>query len=164
MLIQIANANDKHIIGQYAGDIGKYSFGVGQQITSWYSLSLHYGQVEGNKFHNKIETYTLKNNFHLFKYNRSHYQYRLLTGLSLLHIPGRKYETDEVSGASSNYYRQSSYRAIVYLTHEFVYKNLYSMYFESGVNDIWLTNSYNNDSINIRDHVSLGIGFRYWFR
>ena len=164
LIVQVAFGNDKQIITQYAGDIGKYSIGFGQEFSSWYSYSFHYGIVPPNSFQNKIETFTLKNNFHIYEYDYSDFEYKLFMGLGIFHVPGRKYETNNISGPKSDYYRQSSYRAIAYLSHEIVYKQKYSMYLESGVNDIWLTNSYNNDSIKLEDHVSLGLGIRYWFR
>jgi hypothetical protein len=151
------------IIFQYAGDIGKYSLGYGKQVNKIYSFSLHYGLAPANDIQNKIETYTFKNNLNLFSTQGKLFQYSLYTGLGLFHIPGNKYKTHEQDGVSDNYYRQSSIRGLAYIGHELQYGKKASIYLESGMNDIWIINSINNDSIDYRDHVSLGIGFKYKF-
>lgn len=152
-----------HLLMQYAGEIGKYSIGYGKDFTDFYRLSFHYGYVPGNELQNKIETYTVKNNFRLFNYDYKKVMYSLYTGVALYHVPGDKYKTQEHSDTPDNYYRQSSIRGLLYLGHEFSYNVTNSIYLESGVNDVWIINSANNDSVDIEDHVSLGIGFNHRF-
>ena len=159
---QSANALNQAIF-QYAGEIGKYSFGVGDDFNKYYTYSFHYGYVPGNSIQNKIETYTFKNNLNLYRYNYKSFLYTLYGGLALYHVPGNKYKTQEISDAPDNYYRQSVLRGLAYLGHNFRYKESHSIYFESGINDIWLINSANNDSVKLEDHVSLGIGYNFKF-
>ncbi len=151
------------IIFQYAGDIGKYSFGVGKKLLPYYSVSLHYGIVPANDIQNKIETYTIKNNFKIYSNEFKVMTYKLYSGLGLFHVPGDKYKTHEYAGIEDDYYRQSSIRGLVYIGHEFEVKKYGAMYLESGMNDIWIINSINNDSIDYKDHVSLGLGYKYRF-
>ncbi len=152
----------ENIIFQYAGEIGKYSLGTEKHFTDYYSLSFHYGIVPENEIQDKIETYTLKNTFRLFRYNHKELDYRFYSGLGLFHVPGSKYETQNLDEAPNNYYRQSSIRGLLYIGHEVTLKKT-SIYLESGINDIWLINSVNNDSVDWQDHVSLGIGLKYKF-
>lgn len=158
-----ANPIDK-VVFQYAGEIGKYSFGVGKKINKYYSLSLHYGIVPATEIQNKIETYAFKNNLHLFQIEYKKLNYEFYTGINMFHVPGDKYKTQEISGGTpDNYYRQSSVRAMVYLGNEVSYGKNVSFYAESGIDDIWIISSTNNDSIDYKDHVSLGVGFNYKF-
>lgn len=156
-------AQENNFILQYAGDIGKYSAGIGKSLTKNYRISLHYGFVPPNQIQNKIETYTFKNSYSLFFYNYQKIDYILYTGVALYHVPGDKYKTQEISSIPDNYYRQSSIRAQLYIGHEFRLEETNSIYLESGVNDIWIINSINNDSIDLKDHVSLGLGYKYRF-
>jgi hypothetical protein len=151
------------MIFQYAGDIGKYSVGYGKQFNSVYGIRVHYGIVPANDIQDKIETYTIKNNFTVFDYDYKKMHYKLYSGLGFYHVPGDKYKTNELAGTPSDYYRQSSVRAMLYIGHEFIYNQKNSIYLESGVNDVWLINSSNNDSIDYEDHVVLGIGVTYHF-
>ena len=152
-----------NVIYQYAGDIGKHSIGTEFKFKFWYGMSVHYGIVPANEFQNKIETYTLKNNFYLFHYGYKNISYELYSGIGLFHVPGNKYKTHEEAGVHNNYYRQSSIRGMLYIGHQFNYKKHSSIYLESGINDIWIINSYNNDSIDYRDHVTLGVGYKFYF-
>lgn len=156
------NSYNKAVI-QHAGEIGKFSFGLGRRVSEYYSFSAHYGFVPKNKLQNKIETYTLKNNLHLFKYELRPLVLESYIGVGLFHVPGNKYKTHEFDGTDDNYYRQSSVRGLLYFGVELSYRNIGSFYFESGVNDIWIINSINNDTIDYKDHVSLGVGVNYHF-
>jgi hypothetical protein len=149
------------ILFQFAGDIGKYSFGVEKEFNSTYSLSAFYGFVPANGIQDKIETYTIKNTFNLFHFSYKKINYTFYTGLGIFHVPGKKYQTNNIDDAPNDYYRQSSLRGLVYIGHDFEYSNKASMYLETGINDIWLINSSNNSSVDYKDHLSLGIGFRY---
>ena len=157
------NPDKDKIIMQYAGDIGKYSAGVGRQLNKYYSFSLHYGVVPKTEIQSKIETYALKNNLHLYQIEYKRFLLDLYTGVTLYHAPGDKYKTQELSGIDNGYYRQSSIRGMLFLGNELSYRNKVSFYTESGINDIWIINSTNNDSIDYKDHVSLGMGFKYRF-
>lgn len=166
LIIIAFNANaytPESLLIQYAGDIGKYSIGASKNINNYYSISLHYGYVPSTAIQDKIETYTLKNNFNLARYNYQNFMYKLYTGLSLYHTPGNKYKTNEIAGAPNEYYRQSSIRGQIYIGHEFELYSTNAFYVESGINDIWLINSANNESVDYKDHLSLGIGYKYTF-
>jgi hypothetical protein len=163
-LLTYANTSSHdEIVFQYAGDIGKYSIGYGQQVNSRYSFRLHYGVVPANDIQDKIETYTIKNNLTVFDYSFKKSIYKLYTGLGLYHVPGNKYKTNELAGTPDEYYRQSSIRGILYIGHEFILHKKGSIYLESGLNDVWFINSSNNDSIDYKDHVVLGVGVTYHF-
>ena len=153
----------EQLVLQYAGDIGKFSLGYGKDLTDYYRISFHYGYVPANELQNKIETYTIKNNFSLWSYDYQQYQYTFYTGAALFHVPGNKYKTHEYSSTPDNYYRQSSIRGLVYIGHEMAYNKTNSIYLESGINDVWLINAANNDSVDIQDHVSLALGYNYRF-
>tara|TARA_B100001971_G_scaffold215193_1_gene260047 strand:- start:136113 stop:136637 length:525 start_codon:yes stop_codon:yes gene_type:complete len=150
-------------IVQYAGEIGKYSFGIGDDYNKTYHYSFHYGYVPSNSLQNKIETYTMKNNFNLFRYNYKNWDYRFYTGIAAFHVPGNKYKTHEISDAPDNYYRQSSIRGLFYFGHNIRFKDEHSIFLESGINDYWIVNAYNNNSVDFTDHVSLGIGYNLKF-
>lgn len=163
LLSNFTYAQDNSFILQYAGDIGKYSAGIGKSLTKNYRVSFHYGIVPPSPVQNKIETYTFKNSYSLFSYEYQELKYEFYIGAALYHVPGDKYKTQEIGSIPNNYYRQSSVRAQLYVGHEFRLEKANSIYLESGVNDIWIINSINNDSIALKDHVSLGLGFNYRF-
>jgi hypothetical protein len=148
---------------QHAGEIGQVSFGLGKKINKYYSFSVHYGFVPKNELQNKIETYTFKNNLHLYHLEYKSFVAETYMGLALYHVPGNKYKTHELGATENNYYRQSSVRGLAYLGFDLSYRNKVSFFAESGLNDIWIINSINNDSIDYKDHVSLGIGASYRF-
>lgn len=148
---------------QYAGDIGKYSIGYGKRFNDIYTLRLFYGIVPSNKLQNKIETYSIKNNFSIFYYDYKKLRYSLYLGLGLNHVPGDKYKTNELAETPDDYYRQSSLRGSLYIGHEIEYNKISSIYFESSINDVWIINSINNDTIDYKDHVTLGVGVTYKF-
>jgi len=159
-----ANAFEvENIIFQHAGDIGKYSIGSGKQINKYYSLSFHYGFVPANEIQSKIETYTVKNNLHVFGYDYKNHEYSLYTGISVYYFPNDKYQTSGVSEAPDDYYRQSQVRGQIYIGNRLTFNQKHSIYTESGINDLWVINSSNNDSIDYKDHVVLGIGYTYTF-
>jgi hypothetical protein len=159
--IELSNPVDR-VIFQYAGDIGKYSAGLGNRVNDWYSLSLHYGVVPKTDIQDKIETWAFKNNLHVFDYEYKSFALDFYLGINIYHIPGRKYQTDDITGADNGYYRQSSTRAMVYIGNGIKYEKHMEFYWESGLNDIWIINSTNNDSIDPKDHISLAIGLNYW--
>ena len=154
--------NNSKIVLQYAGEIGRYSAGFGHQFNNYYSISGHYGFVPSKEHQNKIETYTLKNNLHFWDYSIKGLDLDFYTGASLFHVPGNKYKTQSLAGTEDNYYRQSSIRSQVYVGNSLRYRNNMSFYWESGINDIWIINSANNDSIDPKNHISLALGFNYW--
>ena len=154
-------AKDSSVNLQFAGEIGKYSIGVGHRWSSWFYQAFHYGVVPKSESITKIETYALKNNFSFYDYEYNNFFTDFYFGVTAYYVPGSKYETDDLDSTPNGYYRQSSYRIILALGFEVVYDSLYAFYFETGVNDVWLINYYNNDSIEIKDHVSLALGFRW---
>jgi hypothetical protein len=157
-----ASAFDTAIF-QYAGDIGKYSLGAGKQVNEYYSLSLHYGFTPANGIQDKIETYTFKNNLHLYEYEYKNVEYSLYTGLSVYYFPSDKYKTNDISGPASDYYRQSQVRSQIYIGHQLTINRKHAIYIESGINDIWIINSYNNESVDYKDHIVMGLGYKYTF-
>lgn len=159
---QASEARSSHLIFQYAGDIGKYSAGYGHRFNKYYTLSGHYGFVPSNKRQNKIETYTVKNTLDLYEIGYKNLSFRFYTGAALFHVPGNKYKTQSLSTTEANYYRQSSIRGQLYIGNNVSYGNQVSFYWESGINDIWIINSSNNDSIDPKNHISLALGFNYW--
>ncbi len=163
VLADVSLYENNRIILQYAGEIGKYSVGIGKRINKYYSLSVHYGFVPATEIQNKIETYTFKNNLYIYSFGVEKFEIESYVGLALFHVPGNKYKTQELDGTPDDYYRQSSIRGLAYFGVDVSYRKDVSLYFESGINDIWIISSRNNDSIDYKDHVSLGIGGVYRF-
>lgn len=164
LLPTFVNAKESNkIVFQYAGEIGKYSVGFEREITSIYSISAHYGVVPPDNLNRKIETYTVKNNLKILNLKFKKIDYKFYFGLGLFHVPGNKYKTHEIEGVEDNYYRQSSLRGLIYLGHEVKLDQRAAIYLESGINDIWIINSINNDTIDYKNYVSLGIGFKHRF-
>ena len=81
-------------------------------------------------------------------------------------MTGLKYQTSRHESFPQEYYRMGSLRGLFYwgMTLESL-KNKYHMgYFEAGLNDIILTNYYNNpDVIDPLEYVSLALGYGYKF-
>lgn len=159
-----ANENkDTSFNFQYAGEIGKYSFGIGKRWNSWLYQGVHYGVVPKEDSISKIETYAIKTNFAYFDYSYKEFFLDLYIAIIGYYVPGEKYDTKNLKGTPNGYYRQSTYRGILGLGFELTYDKEYVFYFESGVNDVWLTNKYNNNSIDLSDHISSALGFRFIF-
>ena len=153
---------DKAVI-QYAGDIGKVSFGVEKEIKDYYWFSLHYGITPKTETSTRHETYTIKNNLRLYTYEKLEVKYQFYFGAAVFYIPGKHFATDQIDDAPDSYYRQSSFRALLYVGHEFNFLKKHTAYFESGVNDVWMIALVNNSSVSIFDHVTLSLGYKYRF-
>lgn len=151
---------------QYAGEIGFFSAGLGKNFTENYSLEYFHGYVPEDIGGHEIETFSLKNNYKLFKLERWGYFSDIYIGANVYHVTGLEYQTSRHSSFPEEYYRLGSIRAMFY-TGISIGSSKYSQhigYFESGLNDIVLINYLNNkDVINPADYVSLALGYGYLF-
>lgn len=150
---------------QYAGEIGLLAFGVGKNITPRYSLQFFYGYVPNTIAGKEIETYSFKNNY-IFKNTSIHpFDINFYGGMNIYHVIGLRYQTSRFASYPRNYYRTSSVRALLYLGLDVKLKGKNNQYyFETGINDIWLINYYNNpETIKPQDYVSLAFGWNKLF-
>lgn len=153
-----------HLKSQYAGEIGYISVGGGAKFKDYISVDVLYGVVPDSMNTEKIETIAIKNHYDLTKFELNHTRINPYLGLSVFHVLGKKYKTSQDEKYPNNYYPEASVRGYFFwgleLEPSFSGKN--SFYYEMGINDIWLVNYYNNsDVIDIRDHISLGLGWNY---
>lgn len=163
MLFLFNNANANffdYSKSQFAGEIGVISLGFGFINSDQSEYEFLYGLVPANYTESKpIETFA-------FKYNRGWFSYESLsfyTGAAIYHVIGLNYQTSRNGASPRNYYRLGSIRALFYYGLEYRHKK-HALYFENGINDIWLTNSINNpEAINPTDYMSMALGYRHLF-
>lgn len=151
---------------QFAGEIGTLAFGVGKQFTKIYSLDFFYGRVPESIGGIEINTFALKNNFNLFKFDFKNRPIRFYTGLGVYHVTGRRYKSSTRSEFPDGYYRIGSIRGLLYIGESISFgkKLKHRAYFESGLNDITLVNFINNsDSVDLFKNISLALGYSYYF-
>lgn len=147
---------------QHAGEIGYVSFGVGKNFTKKYFLEFFYGIVPKEINDEKLTTISIKNNYSLFDFEVNGLLSDIYTGVNIYHVQGKKYQTSRDSRFPNEYYRIGSLRGLFYLGYNVSYRDMkHQFYFESGANDIVLTNDYNNENVSFVDHLSLAIGYKY---
>jgi hypothetical protein len=147
---------------QFAGEIGFASVGLGKTYNR-YSLTGMYGivphELSGGGV---IETIAVRQTYLLTEWNRLSFY----GGLNVFHVLGLTYQSEKFKESPKGYYPIGSIRGLLNLG---ISLNLEkdgskSFYFESGLNDLWITNSIvNNRSINPLDHASLAIGLKQRF-
>lgn len=148
---------------QYAGEIGFLSLGVGVYPTKRYTLGFMYGYVPPETAKGPgVQTIVLRQTYKLGNF----YNIDFYTGLNLYHVMGAEFKTSQMKDAPRSYYPIGSIRGLLNLGTEVAFKhnkNLF-LYFESGINDIWLVNYYNNPkTVSFLEHLSLGLGFKHRF-
>lgn len=150
---------------QYAGEIGILSFGLGRTITKNYSFDILYGYVPESEAGKEIETYSFKNDYKFFRYEKHPYLMSIYMGVNVYHVIGLRYQTSRFASYPRNYYRISSIRTLLYLGVELeTQSNRNSFFFESGMNDIWIINYYNNQNVlDPKDYISLATGWNHTF-
>lgn len=151
-----------HFTSQFAGEIGLISFGVGKEFNR-YSIGGMYGivptELSGGPL---IETVTLRQTIKLLYWRRLSFYF----GLNVFHVLGIHYRTNDYGDVPDRYYPLGSIRALLNLGIATALNNRESqfIYFEAGLNDIALINYYNNNEvIDVRNEISLAIGFRQHF-
>jgi hypothetical protein len=145
---------------QHAGEIGLLAFGLGKKISKKYQFDILYGYVPKNIAGTEIETYSFKNDYLMYEYEFLNRLQHLYIGVNIYHVIGLKYQTSRLNSYPRNYYRMSSIRFMPYLGYKILWNKKSEFFLESGVNDIWLVNYYNNlDEINLADYASLAIGW-----
>lgn len=146
-----------HFLGQYAGEIGFISLGLGRDFKR-YSLSALYGLVPPDlSGTDAIETVTLRQTYRIWDWRRLSFY----GGLNVFHVLGLQYQSTKFRDAPEGYYSIGSIRGLLYLGSSVTVRNDWNFYFEAGMNDIWITNFVTNtDRINPSDHVSLALGLK----
>lgn len=151
---------------QHAGEIGFYAPGIGKQFNDLYRLEYYHGYVPKEKGGQEIETFALKNHFNMYKFELFENQLNYYMGVGIYHVTGLKYQTSRRGSYPQQYYRLGSIRGLFFHGLEISpikYKQHFA-YFEASLNDIVITNYYNNpDVINPIDYISLAIGYGYKF-
>ena len=151
---------------QHAGEIGFYAIGAGLDISERYSLEFFYGHVPKEFGGIVINTFSMKNNINIFSFNLLSILTEMFIGLNIYHVAGMNYQVSRKSSFPRNYYGEGSLRGMLYIGMNFKLSNSmrHGIYFESGINDLVLTNYYNNpDIIDPFDYASLGVGYSYDF-
>lgn len=151
---------------QHAGEIGTYAVGIGKKFSKNYSLDFLHGRVPQSIGGVELDTYSLKNNFHLKTFYFDPIGAVTYAGINVYHVIGLDYQTSRHGSYPDNYYRLGSFRALFFLGEKIQFgrelKN--EIFLEGGINDIVLTNYLNNrDTINPFDFVSLATGYTYIF-
>jgi len=151
---------------QYAGEIGFMSLGIGHKFTKKYTLEYFHGYVPPEIGGHEIETFSIKNNYSFYTYERWNHFVNFYLGANLYHVAGLDYQTSRHSNFPSEYYRLGSIRGLFYtgLQVGSSKKSYHFGYFEGGLNDIVITNYYNNpDVIDPVEYISLALGYGYMF-
>jgi len=151
---------------QYAGEIGKISVGIGKNMNSFYSIEYFHGITFEDESGVEVETLALKNNFKFLSIEQFGYHTSLYAGVAIYHATGLRYQSSRHSTYPDQYYRMGSIRGLFYLGFDIKLSKMkkHLGYFESGINDIVLTNYLNNpDVINPKDYISLALGYGYLF-
>jgi hypothetical protein len=146
---------------QVAGEIGLVSLGLEKHFYR-YSVGGLYGwvpaEISGGP---AIETVTLRQTYRFYEWKR----FDFYSGLNIYHVLGLGYRTSEFKDSPKRYYPIGGIRALLNLgfnLHMRPGKDVF--YFEVGINDIWVENSFTNyEEMNPLDHTSMGIGFKHYF-
>lgn len=148
---------------QYAGEIGVISLGVGYQVNRRYDFSLMYGVVPEEFNTNKVETYTFKNQLNLFILETPQINVITYSGVAIYYVTGKGINSGQAEVYPTGYYRLTSVRGLLFLGSELRFLQQLGMYFESGINDVWLVNYWNNrEQINMTNYISLALGWNYY--
>jgi hypothetical protein len=149
-----------HFLGQYAGEIGFFSLGVGRDFNR-YSISGMYGFVpEDLSGADSLETVAMRQTYRFWDWERLEFY----GGLNVFHVLGLQYQSTKFRDAPEGYYSIGSIRALLNLGVGARVRGNWNFYFEAGMNDIWITNFVSNaDVVNPTDHVSLGLGIKKSF-
>lgn len=151
---------------QHAGEIGEIALGVGKKFTPFYSLDFLHGLVRSSVGGKRIETLALKNNFELRRFQFKNFASSLYAGISFFHVTGVHYRSSNLNAYPSDYYRLGSIRGLMYggIKIKHLDKKHHQLFVESGINDVWVTNYYNNPKeINPFDYFSMAAGYTYLF-
>lgn len=146
-----------HVLGQYAGEIGLFSLGLGRDFER-YSISGQYGIVPPDlSGADALETVALRQTYRFWDWQRLSFY----GGLTIFHVLGLQYQSSKFRDAPEGYYSIGSIRGLINLGLGAEIRNKWSFYFEGGMNDIWITNFVSNtDLVNPTDHVSLALGVK----
>ena len=156
--------NDSYLKTQYAGEIGQVSMGLGKKFKNFISLEFLYGVVSEDVNTEKIETFAVKNHYEIWSERAWNSNFQAYLGLGAFHVPGKKYQTAFHSNYPNNYYSEASLRGMFYYGLEYSYKKLKSnsIYFENGINDIWLINFLNiPEEVRLNDHAFMALGWNF---
>lgn len=149
-----------HFLGQYAGEIGLISLGLGRDFER-YSISGMYGFVPPDlSGADSIETVAIRQTYRFWDWRRLSFY----GGMNIFHVLGLQYQATKFRDAPEGYYSIGSIRALINLGVSAEVRNKWGFYFEAGMNDIWIQNFVaNTDVVNPSDHVSLGLGLKKKF-
>ena len=149
-----------HANFQFAGEVGLFAAGLGKHLTPNYTFGMMYGFVPAEVSKGPlIETVTIRQTYRFASWDRMDFY----AGLNIFHVLGIKYQTSRHGESPDSYYPIGSIRGLLYLGTELniTRDKLVSMYFEAGINDIWIVNWLANGSeVNPSDHVSLALGLK----
>lgn len=152
-----------HFLSQFAGEIGLVSVGLGKNISEKYNLAFYYGIVpEAVSKANTIETFAFKQTYDFYDFDRS----RFYIGLTIYHALGLNYQTSKYGVSPDGYYPIGSIRGLIFLGSSILTNtsSKTSMYFEAGVNDIWITNFLNyHEEVSLMEMASLALGIKKEF-
>lgn len=149
-----------HFLGQYAGEIGFVSLGLGKDFER-YSISGLYGLVPPDlSGADALETVALRQTYRFWDWQRVEFY----GGLTVFHVLGLQYQSTKFRDAPEGYYSIGSIRGLINIGVSLQVRSSWNVYFEAGMNDIWITNFIaNSDLVNPADHVSLGLGVKKQF-
>lgn len=146
---------------QFAGEIGLLSLGVGKDHKR-YSIGGMYGIVPAELAGGPvIETFTVRQTYEFYDWKRLSFY----GGLNIFHVVGVRYQTSRYGESPKSYYPIGSIRGLLNLgLNYWNAKAMNALYFEAGLNDIWIVNSLaNSQQVNPGDHVSLALGYKVKF-
>ncbi len=146
-----------HFLGQYAGEIGLLSLGLGRDFNR-YSLSGMYGFVPPDlSGADAIETVAIRQTYRFWDWRRLSFY----GGLNIFHVLGLQYQSTKFRDAPEGYYSIGSIRGLVNLGIKVQIEEGWNFYSEAGMNDIWITNVItSSDQVNPTDHVSMALGLK----
>lgn len=152
-----------HALGQFAGETGLFSVGLGKTITSKYKLGFMYGVVPTEVSKGPIiETVAFRQTYDI------HY-WDIMTfylGLNVYHVLGLRYQTSKYGISPDGYYPIGSIRGLLNLgvSIDVNQRKQREYYFETGINDVWITNYINNiGTMNPIKHFSMALGVKQSF-
>lgn len=136
------------------------SVGLGKKITPRYVLSFFYGVVPAEVSKGPvIETIAFKQSYRFYQWDRIDFY----GGVSIYHVLGLKYQTSTYGLSPDNYYPIGSIRGLIFLGSSIITnsREKISLYFESGINDVWITNYINNiGTLNPTHYISMALGVK----
>ena len=150
-----------HMLVQHAGEIGFISFGVGRTTASGYSFAGLYGvDPSDSSKASSIETFTLRQTFPLFSYEKLDIYF----GLNIFHPTHIRYRTEHYGEAPNGYYPIGAIRGLLNLGLRTRIQQATFFYLEGGLNDVQIVNWVNNlNVLNPINSVSLGLGYGHRF-